>query len=67
MQSIQKIGLSVEFFCLACTYGGDDRSHLLSKSGEKFAAGNAFRLWRRGAVFDGALSRYLRIDWGAGL
>jgi len=39
---------------------------MLSNSGEKFAAGNAFVSgdW---PILDGALSRYLRTDWGASL
>src|ERR1039457_7281312 len=36
------MGFRIEFFCLACTCGGADRGHMLSNSGEKFAAGNAF-------------------------
>src|ERR1035438_1932130 len=42
MQNIQKIGLSVGFCCLACTCACTDGGHMLSNSGEKFAAGNAF-------------------------
>src|ERR1039458_6377663 len=36
------MGFSIEFCCLACTCGCADRGHMLSNSGEKFAAGNAF-------------------------
>src|ERR1035437_7444811 len=46
MQSIQKIGLSIEFCCLACTCGCADWGQLsdicCQRAHEKFAAGNAF-------------------------
>src|ERR1039457_2344354 len=45
MQSIQKIGLSIEFCCLACTCGCADWGHLsdicCQRAHEKFAAGKA--------------------------
>src|ERR1017187_2185483 len=36
------MGLSGKFCDLACTCGGARRCHMLSNSGEKFTAGNAF-------------------------
>src|ERR1019366_2889960 len=46
MQSIQKMGLSVGFCCLACTCGCADWGHLsgicCQRAREKFEAGNAF-------------------------
>ena len=55
MQGIQKIGLSIEFCCLACTFGGARRCHMLSKSGGKMA-GNGL------VSGDGRISRWRTVE-----
>src|ERR1700692_611881 len=50
------MGLSAECCCLACTCGGAGRGHMLSNSGEKFEARNAF------VSGDGRSSRWCTVE-----